>query len=176
MKPRAVIGASPHALALAVLATSAFGCDPVKTDAIDALAGNAPGVRNGPLHRPGEPCLLCHDGDLGDPPAFSVAGTVFEEPNGMVGEDDATVLLTDSAGTMYMATTNTAGNFYVTPSQWSPVFPLTQVGVVSTAGTMVTMHSEVGRSGACATCHVAPVGPSSPGPVCITLDDGGVPP
>jgi hypothetical protein len=165
-----------RSLALAALASASVRCDPVKSDAIDALRGNAPGVSNGPLHRPGEPCLLCHDGDFGDPSAFSVAGTVFEEPLGMVGEDGATVLLTDSTGSMHMATTNSVGNFYLTPGQWSPVFPLTHVEVVSAAGSIVTMQSEVGRSGACATCHVAPAGPASPGPVCVTLEDGGVPP
>ncbi len=92
----------------------------------------------------------------------------------MIGESGATVLLTDSTGSMHMATTNSVGNFYLTPGEWSPVSPLTHVEVVSAAGAIVTMQSEVGRSGACATCHVAPAGPSSPGPVCITLEDGGV--
>ena len=43
-------------------------------------AREAPGVRRGPLHRPGQPCLLCHDGALGDPQRFTVAGTVFQTP------------------------------------------------------------------------------------------------
>ena len=53
-------------------------CDPVHGDAISALGPEAPDVRQGPLHRPGQPCLLCHDGALGDPQRFTIAGTVFE--------------------------------------------------------------------------------------------------
>jgi hypothetical protein len=162
--------------ALASLASVAPQCDPVEENAVDALGGEAPGVRRGPLHRPGQPCLLCHDGAIGDPPAFSVAGTVFDDPVDLDGANGATVVLTDSTGNTQSATTNAAGNFYLTPSDWSPTFPLTNVGVVSAQGSVVTMQSEIGRSGACATCHVAPAGPSSPGPVCLALEDGGVPP
>src|ERR1700683_3328645 len=48
------------------------GCNPVLDDAIADLGPEKPGVHPGPLHRPGQPCLLCHDGALGDPQAFSV--------------------------------------------------------------------------------------------------------
>jgi len=163
---------------LLALASAALRCDPVVDNAVDALGGEAPGVRRGPLHRPGQPCLLCHDGAIGDPPAFSVAGTVFDDPVDLDGEEGATVLLVDSTGQSPTSTvtTNAAGNFYLTPDQWSPVFPLTKIGVVSAEGMVLTMQSEAGRSGACATCHVSPAGPSSPGPVCTALEDGGLPP
>lgn len=164
---------------LVALATASTGCfDPVVSNEVSALGGEASGVRRGPLHRPGQPCLLCHDGALGDPPAFSVAGTVFNDPVDMGGADNAAILLIDSDGKSppEMPMTNAAGNFYLTPDEWSPVFPLTKVGVISAEGVAVTMYSESGRSGGCATCHVSPAGPTSPGPVCITLVDGGVPP
>jgi hypothetical protein len=148
-------------------------CDPVRSDALNALPPEAPGVRNGPLHRPGQPCLLCHDGDLGDPPAFVVAGTVFEVPDTLVGADQATVALTDTVGNVYDTTTNAAGNFYVTPDQWSPTFPLVHVTVTGASGVVATMQSEVGRDGACASCHVDPAGPASPGHVSLSGPDGG---
>lgn len=152
----------------------ATGCDPVVSNEINALGGEAPGVRRGPLHRPGQPCLLCHDGALGDPPAFSVAGTVFNDPVDLGGADGVIVSLTDNNGIPYMATTNTAGNFYVTPDQWSPAFPLKVI--IIGANTERIMQSEIGRDGACASCHVNPAGPSSPGVVCLTTVDGGTPP
>lgn len=151
------------------------GCDPVQDSAINALGGEAPGVRRGPLHRPGQPCLLCHDGALGDPPAFSVAGTIFDRPSDAQPVNGATVSLLDANGSSFDALTNAAGNFYVTPDQWTPTFPLT-VAVTTGAGLKVTMHTDVGRDGACATCHFDPAGPASPGHVCITLDDGSSPP
>ena len=149
-------------------------CDPVVDDAIGALGGESPSVRRGPLHRPGQPCLLCHDGATGDPPAFSVAGTIFLLSSGTQGANGATVSLTDANGSAFNAITNAAGNFYVTPGQWTPTYPMTVV-VNPSAGPTVTMHTDVGRDGSCASCHVDPAGPSSPGHVSLTLDDGGTP-
>src|ERR1019366_4307514 len=100
-------------------------CHPVQDNAIAALGGEAPSVRRGPLHRPGQPCLLCHDGALGDPPAFSVAGTVFDRPSASQGVNGATVSLTDANDSGALAVTNSAGNFYVTPAQWTPTYPVT---------------------------------------------------
>jgi hypothetical protein len=159
-------------IAVLVLVLAAItGCetDPVLSDETAALAGNAPGVRNGPLHRPGEPCLLCHDGSLGDPPAFSVAGTVFTDQTGTTGQDGVTVTMTDSTGVQFSAApTNTAGNFYVTPDEWTPTFPLVNVSILLTGQPSVSMTSEVGRSGSCATCHVGARGPASAGVVYLT--------
>jgi hypothetical protein len=159
---------------LGALAVGA-SCDPVQDSAVAALGGEAPDVRRGPLHRPGQPCLLCHDGALGDPPAFTVAGTVFETASGAGGANGATVSLVDANGSTFSAVTNTAGNFYIVPQEWSPTFPMT-VTVTTSASVTLTMHTDVGRDGSCAACHVNPAGPSSPGQVCVTLDDGGTPP
>jgi len=160
---------------LAALAlVSLVACDPVNSGAIDALGGETPGVRQGPLHRPGQPCLLCHDGQIGDPPAFSVAGTVFEIPAGSIGVDSATVSLVDSVNSRYFAITNSAGNFYATPAEWTPTFPIVSVSVVDSAGLKVSMQSQIGRDGACAGCHFDPAGPASPGHISMMADDGGV--
>jgi hypothetical protein len=155
----------------AFLLLALAACNPVVEDAVDALGPEAAGVRRGPLHRPGQPCLLCHDGDIGDPPQFTVAGTVFDDPVDLDGADGITVTMTDANDSMYEATTNAAGNFYVTPDQWNPTFPLH----VSLSNGLV-MSSEIGRNGACAFCHVNPASPSSPGPVVLELENGGTPP
>lgn len=158
-----------------LFALTVAACDPVNHDAIDALDGNAPGVRNGPLHRPGEPCLLCHDGQIGDPSRFTVAGTIFETPGARVAAVDAVVTLTDANGSTHSTSTNAAGNFYLTPGDWTPVFPISNVTVLGSGATTPTkMQSEIGRDGACASCHVDPAGPASPGHVALASVDGGV--
>jgi hypothetical protein len=155
-------------------ALALVACDPVHEDAVAALGGETPGVRPGPLHRPGQPCLLCHDGAAGDPPAFSVAGTIFETPSHRVPVNGADVDMTDSSGSTFDQPTNSAGNFYVSPSDWAPQFPL-GVAVHPTTGPDVFMHT-LASDGSCASCHTDPPGPNSAGHVCITLDDGGAPP
>ena len=149
-------------------------CDPVHQNEIDALGGNTPGERNGPLHRPGQPCLVCHDGALGDAREFSVAGTVFQRLSDREPVAGAQVTLVGSDGSTFEATTNEAGNFYVQPSEWTPIFPMRTS--VAWQGEMIPMHTNVGRDGSCAGCHVDPPGPSSPGHVYLVLDDGGAPP
>src|SRR5450432_160855 len=48
-------------LAGTVLVCALVGCgDPVHDTAVSALGPEAPGVPKGPLHRPGQPCVLCH--------------------------------------------------------------------------------------------------------------------
>ena len=153
------------------LALAALACDPVHSDAVNALGDEAAGVRNGPLHRPGQPCLLCHDGKLGDPNQFSVAGTIYLHPSDTVGLSGVTVTLTGDDGSHATAVTNEAGNFYLTPSDWTPSFPMQ--AQIEYGGTTVTMATNIGRDGSCAGCHTDPAGPSSPGRVSVSLEDGG---
>ena len=149
-------------------------CDPVHEDAVLALGGETPGVRPGPLHRPGQPCLLCHDGAAGDPPAFGVAGTIFDTPSSRSPVSEADVHLTDSSGSLPRdLTTNAAGNFYVPANEWTPQFPLS-VAIKPPSGRDVFMHT-LANDGSCATCHTDPAGPDSPGHVSVVLDDGGTP-
>ena len=163
----------PTALGLGIALALGAACNPVTQNQIDALGPETAGVRTGPLHRPGQPCLLCHDGAIGDPPAFSVAGTVFQNAGDTAALESATVTLTGSDGASYGATTNAAGNFYLTPSEFTPKYPL-RVSV-AWGGTTVTMRSHIGWAGACATCHVDPAGPDSPGHVYFDVGDGGTP-
>lgn len=152
------------ALALAI-ASALGGCDPVHSDAVDALGGEAAGVRKGPLHRPGQPCTTCHDGALGDPPEFTVAGTIYQNEGDPTPAVSATVTLTSVDGKTYVATTNEAGNFYTTPSQFQPGYPM-KVSV-NFGQLAVKMTSEIGRNGSCATCHTDPAGPTSAGHVFV---------
>jgi hypothetical protein len=159
---------------LSVLAIAPLACDPVQDDAIAALGGEVGGVYPGPFHRPGQPCLLCHDGALGDPAEFSVAGTVFMHPTGTAPVNRATVELQDADGKGFEVVTNAAGNFFISPRHYAPRYPLEVK--VHFENEVTTMHSTIGREGACAGCHFDPAGPDSPGHVYVRLDDGGVPP
>src|SRR5208283_3343887 len=96
---------------------------------------------------------------IGDPPAFSVAGTIYDDPVDLDGEDGVNVVVTDSLEHTCTATTNEVGNFYLTPEECSPTFPLVTITVALLGATPITMQSDSGRSGGCATCHVAPAGP-----------------
>jgi hypothetical protein len=156
-----------------VVAVLLGACDPVHDDAVAGLGGEVGNVRPGPLHRPGQACLLCHDGALGDPSQFSVAGTVFLRLTGTEPARAATVELTAADGSKFNALTNAAGNFYITPRQWSPKFPLQSS--VTFGGDKIAMVSQIGLDGSCGGCHRETAGPDSPGRVYVMLDDGGVP-
>ena len=161
------------ALLVSLAPLSLLACNPVVADQVSALGPEAAGVRTGPLHRPGQPCTLCHDGAIGDPPAFSVAGTVFQSAIGTVGQANVKVTITGADGQVFAATTNSAGNFYLTPAQAQPKYP-TRVSL-GAGGTTVTMQSHIGWAGACGSCHVDPAGPDSPGHVYVDVPEGGTP-
>jgi hypothetical protein len=146
---------------LLLLAVASGSCDPVFDDQIASLGPEAPGVRKGPLHRPGQPCVLCHDGTTGDPPRFTVAGTVYVDANGLTPANGATVALTGADGVEYSAPTNAAGNFYVVPSQFVPAYPMKVL--VTYSNSQAPMYSYVGRDGSCSDCHTDPTTPASAG-------------
>jgi hypothetical protein len=155
-------GAARMAAALACM--MGVACDPVHDDAQAALGGEVAGVPPGPLHRPGQPCLVCHDGATGDPVALSMAGTVFADGNSLIPEPGAAVTLVDAVGTTVVATTNAAGNFFLTPAVFAPQYPV-HVTSITLGTASATMHSHIGGNGSCASCHVDPAGPDSPGHV-----------
>jgi hypothetical protein len=162
---RSVLRASAVGLALA---TSLVGCDPVHGDAVDSLGDEAPGVSPGPRHRPGQPCGTCHDGALGNPKKFSVAGTIYLNRDNLMAAANVGVVLTSANGASYTATTNEVGNFYVDPEEFTPKYPMA-VLVMSNRG-IVRMSTLVGRETSCATCHHDPAGPTSAGHVFIPAD------
>lgn len=138
-----------------VLAASAASCmDPVHSDAVDALGPEAAGVPEGPTHRPGQPCTVCHGGSGPGSPEFSVAGTVYVTRDARDPAIGADVVLTDARGASRTFRTNEVGTFYSSKAEWVPAFPL-QV-TVSYGGTSKPMKTLVGGDGGCARCHRDP--------------------
>lgn len=150
-----------RAAALAALQASCG--DPVADARVEALGGEAEGVPPGELHRPGQPCVLCH-GDAGSAePLMSVGGTVFAAPVGRAPMAGAVVELTDAEGAVVRRTTNCAGSFFVTREEWQPAFPLRAAIEYAAAapgeppGTRrIAMATAIGRDGSCAGCHLDP--------------------
>lgn len=154
---------------IVALLVGAAGCeDPVRQSAIAALGPEDPRVRPGPLHRPGQPCLLCHDHENTNGALFSVAGTVYVDPRAQVPAADVDVVLVDSDGHAFTAKTNCAGNFFVTERELLVHYPL---WVSLSAGPdSPQMESPIYREGSCAACHTSPAGPTSAGPVYLWFE------
>jgi hypothetical protein len=153
-----------------------FGCfiDPVHDQQIAALGPEAPGVSPGPLHRPGQPCLVCHGGTGPASHQFSVAGTVYRVQGMPTVQPDAIVDLSDSNDAGVAVQTNAAGNFYVTPTLYDPHWPMRGIQV-SFGNNIAAMISHIGRNGSCADCHVEPESASSPGSVYLYFDLSSIP-
>jgi len=148
-----------RALPAALLGALAFALscrhDPVPQAVIDGL-GDEKGTPSA-AHRPGQPCLACHDKYGGAQPEMAVGGTVYAlDPatKKIVPAKNVQVLIRDSSdngGTQKKACSNSAGNFFVAKENWQDiVYPLQPV-----AGG-VTMVSLIGRDGSCASCHKHP--------------------
>jgi hypothetical protein len=129
--------------------------DPVPNGAINALPAENPIIPVGEYHRAGQPCVLCHS-PSGPASAddFSVAGTIFAQPQTAIGVDQATVAFTDTQGTSFKTTTNCVGNFFVKKSDWDPAFPI--FVRVYKNGLSRTMQGQIGRERSCANCHNDP--------------------
>ena len=146
------------------------GCrDPVKSARQEALGPEQAGVPRGPLHRPGQPCTVCHSPG-GGAPNFSLAGTVFANAAGTLPLAGVVVQVLEHNGNQKYFTTNAAGSFYVSASDWSPDFPLwASIGYTCAdplgSYVHVEMRSQIFRASGCADCHFDPRGPSSAGHV-----------
>jgi hypothetical protein len=171
--------ASSRSVCVVPAALAILSCDPVHDDAVANLGPETLGIRKGLDHRAGQPCLLCHDGSIGNPPQFSVAGTVYEQDTsgalqaGTRGAKSVTLTFTDSAKHQATATTspNGSGNFYLTPSDFVPTYPMEVYLEGPGTGVKATvMTSLINRNGSCAGCHVNPGSASSPGPIFVTSD------
>ena len=189
-------------VALGVVAAAAAaitGCPDAEHDReVAALGGEAPGVSPGPTHRPGQPCLVCHGGIGPAKVQLSVAGTVFAyryDPAQTF--QGAQVQLEDATGYLWHATTNSAGNFFILQSDWSPTYPLFVQSVMDPSQTVnmlsggrcaqtyvpcgsnccrgQTMITLDNRNGSCAGCHGLAQGTDSVGPIYVNPNapDGG---
>jgi hypothetical protein len=159
--------------------------DPIMDAKIAALGPEDPGVPPSDIHRPGQPCLLCHGPYKGANPQMSVAGTIFAYPFDLGYEDGnpipavgVEVEISDSLNTSPPETpiTNCAGNFYVTVQEWSPAYPLrATVRYEASPGDTdrVPMDTRISRDGSCAGCHDGKPDQGSPGWVyCAELESG----
>ena len=129
--------------------------DPVPDMAVAQLGPEIDGVSPGPLHRRGQPCLVCHSerGPASNKP-FAVAGTIFEKAMGDAPPTKPIEIhLRDSQnGSPGVFTTNEVGNFFVREDQWSDIaYPL-RVGI-QRDGKNRSMMTSVHREGSCNYCH-----------------------
>ncbi len=136
-----------------LLALGACAPDPVADQREAAEGPEIAGIPEGPLHRAGERCLACHRA-AGSGPAFSIAGTIYEREALALPAAGVDVVITDLRGETRVLTTNGAGNFWITESAWTPVFPIRSELHVD--GAVVAMRTEIGREGSCGACHESP--------------------
>ena len=167
-------------LAALVLAAPLVACsvvedvlDPVHAREVAALGDDPSGQHNGPTHRPGQPCLVCHGGLGPGSPDLSVGGTIYQSMSDTRALSGAVVTLTDAQKNVHELTTNRTGNFFVEASTWQPVYPM--LVSLSFGGVSVDMKTQVGRDGSCADCHTDPPGPASAGHVYLVVDPASFP-
>jgi hypothetical protein len=154
-----------HARALALLvvmlvATSSASCfDPVHAREVEALGGEVNGVGPGRLHRPGQPCRVCHGGDGPGSPEFTFAGTVYLYRDEQEAAEKATVVISEAkpGGKSISLGTNEAGNFYVTKDEFDPEFPvlveIRDARILEVPAGVKSMVTPIGRNGGCGFCH-----------------------
>lgn len=160
----------PHSLAMVAvlfMATVSASCvDPVHSDDVAALGGEVSGVREGPTHRPGQPCLVCHGSKGPGSPEFEIAGTIYETPGDSAPVEGVELIITDATGKQIpMAASNRAGNFYLEKDRQTVYYPLTVVlssPLINPGGSSHTkeMVTPIGRNGGCAFCHVHNIDPA----------------
>jgi hypothetical protein len=165
---------TPLLAVVAVVAWPLAACgDPVRQSALDALGGETNGVPKGPLHRGGQPCLLCHGGEGPGNTVFSLAGTVYQTPSTKIPLANALVKVIDATGKEHEAGTNCAGNFFIMRADYEPSYPVwtkLEYGFTvlpSGAHQPISqpMGSPIYREGSCGKCHEDATGAESPGRV-----------
>ena len=169
----------PLAAAVAACAIALAACgNPIHDDAVAALGPEDPSVPQGPLHRPGQPCLTCHGGDGPGGLVFSLAGTVVDTRGAAAPAINAYVQTEDIDGNYWTVQTNAAGNFYVEADHFQPVYPVRMTVVSQDMSVSQQMQTYSARDGSCADCHAPTTGPRSAGPVYLNLPtaDAGVTP
>lgn len=130
--------------------------DPTRDHQIERLGEEDPAVPTGPLHRPGQPCVLCHSsGGPANSRSFAVGGTIYAT-NASTSAPAANIEVrfvdARSSGPFQSVFTNEAGNFFVDESDWDTTFPF-RVGIYRDGKLLAEMGTTVNRDGSCATCH-----------------------
>jgi len=124
-------------------------------------------AEEGPTHRPGQPCLVCHGEDHSPGgEVFVLAGTVYRRADDVDGLEGAEVEVTEDDGDVFTVRTNRVGTFLVSVGEvdederdegWiglssAPDYPL-RVVVRAAGGLEETMRNVIHREGSCAICH-----------------------
>jgi hypothetical protein len=145
------------ASSLAIIGSSCGGT--VRDTMIQNLGPEDPAVPIGPEHRPGQPCVLCHE--KGGPAAskpFAIAGTIYKTAKaGAAGATDVFVQFRDArgGGPVVSPQSGESGNFYVPLQDWPDMtFPI-RVGLYKNLNDppAATMQSLIGREPSCNFCH-----------------------
>jgi hypothetical protein len=134
---------------------------------VQALGGEDPSVSPGPLHRPGQPCLVCHGGIGPASLQLSIGGTVYVTRGSSTPAVGASIQIEDINGAVGVTQSNEAGNFFIVASQWQPTYPT--LPQVTLGQSIQPMTTHVGRDGSCASCHADPASPTSAGPIYINF-------
>lgn len=173
---------------LLVLALASGCANPIQDARIEQLGPEDPGVPPSDIHRPGQPCLLCHGPYKGAEPEMTVAGTIYgyswdaaHAKDDPIPVEGVTIEISDTFGTSppVAPKTNCAGNFYLTKDDWNPSFPL-RVAIRYPVpgeenGERVSMGTRISRDGSCNGCHVGKPNQGSPGWVYCTQRGSGAP-
>jgi hypothetical protein len=152
----------PPVLLLVILVGANASCtDPVLDDTVELQGKETANVEKNEFHRPGQRCTACHqeNGEAANSP-FTLAGTIFAQPQRQVGVDSVEIRLTDADGTKFTSKTNCVGNFFVKAADWVPKFPI--LVDISKNGVRQSMRSPIGREADCAGCHTLTLPPADP--------------
>jgi hypothetical protein len=164
------MGKSHRILFAALCAPFALSCtDPVRDRQIERLGEERDGVPQGPEHRPGQPCVLCHSegGPASDKP-FVIAGTVFESNAAdSAGASGIRVYFVDASNAQRTYVTNAAGNFYIPEAEWKDLTYPFKTGIKQGTSKPIEMMSTVNREGSCNFCHK----PTPGSPLSLPGDD-----
>lgn len=148
--------------------------DPLNDGKIAELGDEQEGFPPSDVHRPGQPCVLCHSEYGGAEPELSIGGTLFLEPTGgdlPVPVEGYTIRIIDSASQIVNLVSNRCGNFFIEKSAFNPAYPLRaelfgpSTGDATKTVQLTVMSTRIGRDGSCGSCHSHPASPFSPGVV-----------
>jgi hypothetical protein len=164
--------------------------DPLRDTRIELLGEEDPNFPADARHRPGQPCVWCHNSYENASPVMAVGGTVFFRPPPLAGElpesvppyvvGGFVVRLLGSDGKSIELLVNECGNFWATPEQFEPVYPIrTRLLSINDAGDTIVnvgMGTRIGREESCGACHSEPKSPFSPGAIVVNAPDPANPP
>ncbi|WP_437917321.1 hypothetical protein WME73_25120 [Sorangium sp. So ce302] len=113
----------------------------------------------GPLMRPGDNCLRCHNPVANTAPPWSAAGTVYDAPDADRNDGVAgvTVIVSDAGGKSVALVTNEAGNFHTAEALVNPLRIRLEY-----EGRSIEMSIEA-PAGSCNACHADPPVGGAPG-------------